>query len=137
MNQFFYIRKHVFGATQSQFAGIAGVVQSQVSRWENGKRRPTIREMDRIRAAAIERKLSWNDRWFFETDPGGRKTPPRHMPVSEQNTTPRPLHTRPALADRRRDASSEHDATESQIGTAILTADGPARAASVQKIGRR
>lgn len=68
MNAIRYIRKEVFGVTQQEFAGIAGVQQSSVSRWERGVA-PTLEEMQRIRAAAAEpgRKLKrkWRDDMFF------------------------------------------------------------------------
>lgn len=66
MNQLHRIRCRVFRATQIEMAAIAGVRQSQVSRWENGLRRPSLREMERIRAEARKRGLPWDDRWFFE-----------------------------------------------------------------------
>lgn len=66
MNRLRYIRQHVFHATQAEMAAIAGVRQSQVSRWENNVRRPSLRELENIRNAALARGLRWNDRWFFE-----------------------------------------------------------------------
>lgn len=67
MNAIHQVRKHVFGVTQQQFAEIAGVQQSMVSRWENGQSAPTLEEMNRIRAAAAIRKLKrkWRDDLFF------------------------------------------------------------------------
>ena len=67
MNALKHIRKNVFGLKQQEFAAIAGVQQSMVSRWENGHAAPTLEEMNRIRAAAAQRKLKakWNDRLFF------------------------------------------------------------------------
>lgn len=66
MNQLLHIRRHIFGITQSEMAGIAGVRQCQVSRWEHGLRRPSLAELGRIRAQAAARGLPWDDRWFFE-----------------------------------------------------------------------
>lgn len=68
MSSLLYIRKKVFGVTQQEFAAIAGVQQSTISRWENGEAAPSLDEMNRIRAAAAERKLKrkWNDRLFFD-----------------------------------------------------------------------
>lgn len=70
MNAIRYIRKSVFGVTQQQFAVIAGVQQSTVSRWENADGAPTLDEMNRIRAAAASHKLKrrWDDRLFFAAD---------------------------------------------------------------------
>lgn len=67
MNALLHIRKKVFGVTQQEFAAIAGVHQSMVSRWENGQAAPTLDEMNRIREAARQRKLKakWDDRLFF------------------------------------------------------------------------
>lgn len=65
MNQLRTIRRRVFGVTQTEFAAIAGVSQSLVSRWENGDRKPSIDELARIRAEAARRRLKWNDSWFF------------------------------------------------------------------------
>lgn len=66
MSRLLYIRRHIFGVTQVEMAAIAGVRQSQVSRWENGHRRPSIVELERIRTEAVKRQLAWDDRWFFE-----------------------------------------------------------------------
>ncbi len=69
MNPIRHIRKKVFGVTQQEFAAIAGVQQSTVSRWESDEdgAAPTLVEMSRIRAAAAQRKLKskWDDRLFF------------------------------------------------------------------------
>jgi predicted transcriptional regulator len=71
MNALKHIRKSVFGITQQEFAVIAGVPQSQVSRWESGKAAPTLDEMNRIREEAAKRKQErrlkarWDDRLFF------------------------------------------------------------------------
>lgn len=68
MNAIHYIRKKVFGVTQQEFAALAGVQQSSVSRWERGVA-PTLEDMQRIRAAATApgRKLKrkWRDDLFF------------------------------------------------------------------------
>lgn len=65
MNAIRHIRKTVFGLNQAEFAEIAGVTQATVSRWENGVS-PSLDEMRRIRAAASDRKVRWQDKWFFE-----------------------------------------------------------------------
>ena len=64
MNAMRYIRLKVFKLRQQDFATMAGVQQSTVSRWENGGA-PTLDEMRAIRAAASERKIKWRDEWFF------------------------------------------------------------------------
>jgi DNA-binding transcriptional regulator YiaG len=62
-----YIRLKVFdGIPQAEFGAIAGANQATVSRWETGESKPNQEHMQRIRAAAIERGQSWDDRWFFE-----------------------------------------------------------------------
>lgn len=61
-----HIRRHVFDLTQAAFAGIAGTTQASVSRWEAELQEPDRDEMGLIRAEAIRRGLSWDDRWFFE-----------------------------------------------------------------------
>lgn len=63
------IRRNVFGGTQTAFAQIAGVTQATVSRWERGELEPSREEMARIRSAAHERGIAWDDRWFFEPAP--------------------------------------------------------------------
>ncbi len=62
-----HIRKHVFKVRQVDFAEIAGVTQATVSRWEDGTLAPSLDELARIRAAAGERRLRWNDKLFFTT----------------------------------------------------------------------
>lgn len=61
-----HIRQNVFGLPQAAFAEIAGTTQPTVSRWENGEFEPNRDELERIRAAAMDRHLPWSDAWFFE-----------------------------------------------------------------------
>ncbi len=61
-----YIRQNVFRLNVSEFAAAVGVGQGSVSRWEFGSE-PTARAMAKIRRAARERGLVWNDSLFFET----------------------------------------------------------------------
>lgn len=61
-----HIRTKVFGLPQKAFAEVAGVSQPTVSRWEAGEFEPNRNELDRIRTAAMERGLNWDDRLFFE-----------------------------------------------------------------------
>ena len=66
MNPIAHIRKEVFRMKQSDFAALAGVAQSTVSRWEKHGVPPTLAEMQAIREAAANRKIRWNDTLFFE-----------------------------------------------------------------------
>lgn len=72
MNAVEHIRKRVFKLKQAPFAALAGVSQPTVSRWEEDSlpgSQPSRDEMDRIRSAAHERGLPWDDSWFFQTFP--------------------------------------------------------------------
>jgi transcriptional regulator with XRE-family HTH domain len=62
-----HIRKHVFRLTQTEFADLAGVAQSSVSRWEKGTP-PALNELRAIRQAATKRGLNWDDSLFFEME---------------------------------------------------------------------
>lgn len=65
MNALEHIRRNVFGATQAEFAAMAGVTQATVSRWENGGV-PTLTEMQAIRQQALAREeIDWSDSLFF------------------------------------------------------------------------
>jgi DNA-binding transcriptional regulator YiaG len=65
-----HIRSSVFGcATQAAFADIIDVSQATVSRWENGVEMDRA-AMARIRNAAHERGIAWDDSWFFEVPQG-------------------------------------------------------------------
>jgi predicted transcriptional regulator len=66
MNTLRHIRQTVFGVTQVEMAGIAGVRQATISRWENDDCMPTLPALKRIRAEARRRRLKWSDAWFFE-----------------------------------------------------------------------
>jgi transcriptional regulator with XRE-family HTH domain len=65
MKAIHHIRKDRFGLTQVEFAKLAGVAQTTVSRWEAGELDPSLEDMARIRAAAFERSIKWQDKWFF------------------------------------------------------------------------
>jgi DNA-binding transcriptional regulator YiaG len=72
MNAIEHIRTRVFKLKQGPFAELAGVSQPTVSRWEQDSlpgSQPDRDEMERIRKAAIDRGLEWNDSWFFQTFP--------------------------------------------------------------------
>lgn len=73
MNAVKYIRTQVFKLRQAPFAAeVAKVSQATVSRWETDElmgSQPDREDMDRIRSAAMERGLPWNDSWFFQTFP--------------------------------------------------------------------
>jgi predicted transcriptional regulator len=64
-----HIRKHILKVTQAEMATIAEVTQATVSRWESGEFEPSLGELGRIRSAAKERGLIWDDSLFFETAP--------------------------------------------------------------------
>lgn len=66
-----HIRKNVFGLTQAAFAEVAGTTQATVSRWENGEFEPNRDDLERIRSAALDRDLPWDDRLFFEAPASG------------------------------------------------------------------
>lgn len=67
MNPVKHIRTNIFKLKQGPFAVAAGVSQATVSRWETTNLEPSRDDMDRIRNAAFERGLKWNDSLFFET----------------------------------------------------------------------
>lgn len=72
MNAVKFIRTKVFKLEQAPFAGIAGVSQPTVSRWEQAEittSEPNREEMRLIRSEAIKRGLEWNDSWFYQTFP--------------------------------------------------------------------
>jgi predicted transcriptional regulator len=62
-----HIRKSVLKISQAMLGEIAGTTQASVSRWETGELEPSLEEMARIRTAARDRGIEWDDRWFFET----------------------------------------------------------------------
>lgn len=65
MNAVAHVRKSVLKASQMELATIASTTQATVSRWEKGELSPDLDQLAAIRAAVIERKLKWNDAWFF------------------------------------------------------------------------
>jgi transcriptional regulator with XRE-family HTH domain len=66
MSTIAHIRTRVFGIqSQRAFAEAIGTSQPTVWRWENGAS-PSTQGLEKIRSAALERGLPWDDRWFFE-----------------------------------------------------------------------
>jgi transcriptional regulator with XRE-family HTH domain len=82
-----YIREHVFGIpTQAEFARLLNYTQATISRFETGEIVAGRDFQERVRALARERKVRWNDRWFFEV--------PKHRPrerVRPKAGVPRPI----------------------------------------------
>jgi transcriptional regulator with XRE-family HTH domain len=72
-----HIRTIIFAVDkQREFGAIIGISQAVISLVESG-RRPLSRElMERIRAAAFDRGIPWNDAWFFQV-PSDPKAPRR------------------------------------------------------------
>lgn len=60
------IRVKVFRVNQAEFALIAKVAQSTVSKWERGEFEPSRDHLVKIRDEALKRELSLNDGWFFD-----------------------------------------------------------------------
>lgn len=72
MNAVEHIRTRIFKMKQAPFAAVVGVSQPTISRWEAPDfigSEPNREEMSRIRDAALERGLKWDDSWFFQTFP--------------------------------------------------------------------
>lgn len=61
-----HVRRSVLGVTQAALAKVAGVSQATVSRWEKGDLAPSLDELQRIRAEAMQRGIAWDDSLFFE-----------------------------------------------------------------------
>lgn len=62
-----YIREDVFGIeTQKEFGDLLGYGQGGISRFESGARRITVEFQFRVRAAAKQRQIKWDDNWFFD-----------------------------------------------------------------------
>jgi len=81
MNQIAVIRVSIFRLNQAAFAGIVGVSQSTVSRWEREEASPTHAEMRRVRDYAAAQAIPWNDAWFFESPAVGRQLSRRERTV--------------------------------------------------------
>ncbi|WP_420794815.1 helix-turn-helix domain-containing protein [Azorhizobium caulinodans] len=54
--------------TQSTFAIVVGVSQGTVSRWETGDLEPSYDHLASIRKGAHDRRLCWDDAWFFREE---------------------------------------------------------------------
>lgn len=66
------------GLTQQQLAERLGTSQSVVARWESGKVRPSLENLDRVvRAAGLELRLG-----LAEPDPGERALIERNLALS-------------------------------------------------------
>lgn len=61
----FYIRKGVFGMSQSEFAAMLGITQPVVSDMERTGS-VSLRHQKTIRDEAAARNIEWSDSWFFE-----------------------------------------------------------------------
>lgn len=61
-----WIRKSVFGVTQTGLAEIGGVSRPRVSRYETGHDEPPFGFLARLRAEAIRLGHPFSADWFFE-----------------------------------------------------------------------
>lgn len=69
-NPALHIRCRVFGvATQREFADLLGYEQPTISRWENGDTFSSEAQK-RIRKLASDRRIAWDNNWFFEVPAG-------------------------------------------------------------------
>ncbi|ACF01863.1 hypothetical protein Rpal_3361 [Rhodopseudomonas palustris TIE-1] len=73
------IRTKVFKVTQAEMAGIAGVQQPTISRWESSTSRVPAVALAKIREEAKARGLRWDDRWAFggAVQTGAKQRQPR------------------------------------------------------------
>lgn len=69
MNPVLRLRKKRLGWSQAKFGSVAGVSQGTVSKWEAGEGSPSRDELARIREAALEEGIDWQDSWVFEAPP--------------------------------------------------------------------
>jgi transcriptional regulator with XRE-family HTH domain len=85
MNPARYIRTNVFGLdSQYVFADILGYKQATISRFETGVAPISAGAQRRIRQAAKDRGLKWDNNWFFEV-------PAKHKPYRKKIGPPRSL----------------------------------------------
>lgn len=66
MNTLKRIRVEIFSLNQVEFARVAGVSQSTVSRWESGEIAPGLSSLRRLRKAALEAGAPWDDSLILE-----------------------------------------------------------------------
>lgn len=85
MNPMLHIRRDLFGVTQAEMGRIAGTTQVTVWRWEAGRSEPSRDHLARIRAAAAQRGLPWNDAWFFDSSESSQ---PSDLGVSDGPLSP-------------------------------------------------
>jgi transcriptional regulator with XRE-family HTH domain len=60
-----WVRRKIFGLTQDEMAAVAGVSRPRISRYETSDP-PPYEVLQRIRAEAKARGLSFSGDWFFE-----------------------------------------------------------------------
>jgi transcriptional regulator with XRE-family HTH domain len=68
---YYQLRKDVLGVSQAEFATMAGVEQSTVSRWERGEFEPNLATLRKLRASVVSRGHVWDDAWLFEVSTRG------------------------------------------------------------------
>ena len=76
-----WVRRHVFGVRQEEFAEIAGVQRPSISRYENGRDNPSYPVLVKIRDEALRRDLPFSGDWFFAVPsaPAFGDAPPPHQ----------------------------------------------------------
>ncbi len=70
MNPVTYIRRTVFKLSQEAFGALFGTTQATVSRWEKAGLIPSDVQ-PKVRKAAQDLGINWNDSWFFAVPEGG------------------------------------------------------------------
>jgi len=66
MYAIYFARRYILKLSQSEIAKLCGVSRATIASWEKGKTSPEFHHIEAIRAQIVQRKLPWNDSWWFD-----------------------------------------------------------------------